>query len=66
MNHVSHDVKVMSLRYSDFKSFNEKLEKALTQFRLPVLLPQFPGKKLFGSTNKSLKSIISRVWHSTL
>ena len=45
------------LRYSQFKSIHEQLEKLVAKLKLHIILPEFPGRKFFGSTNKSEESI---------
>ncbi|CAD8116258.1 unnamed protein product [Paramecium sonneborni] len=60
---VSHSycsAKVQHLRYSDSEKLHNKIEKQLQQLRQCVNLPQFPGKKLFGSHNDSESGILRR------
>lgn len=52
--------KVTKLRYSEFKNLHEDLEKLVSKLKLHIILPEFPSRKLFGSTNKSEESIFER------
>ncbi|CAD8211986.1 unnamed protein product [Paramecium octaurelia] len=60
---VSHSycsAKVQHLRYSEAEKLHAKLDKSSQQLRISVTLPQFPGKKLFGSHNDSEQGILRR------
>ncbi|CAD8207121.1 unnamed protein product [Paramecium pentaurelia] len=60
---VSHSycsAKVQHLRYSEAEKLHNKLDKSSQQLRISVALPQFPGKKLFGSHNDSEQGILRR------
>ncbi len=50
----------MKLRYSQFKDIHEELEQLVSKLKLHIILPEFPGRKLFGSTNKSEEAIFER------
>lgn len=52
--------KVTKLRYSEFKNLHEDLEKLVSKLKLHIILPEFPSRRLFGSTNKSEESIFER------
>lgn len=52
--------KITKLRYSEFKGIHEELEKLVTKLKLHIILPEFPSRKFFGSTNKSEESIFER------
>ena len=52
--------KTNKLRYSEFKNIHEELQKLVDRLKLHIILPQFPSRKLFGSTNKSEESIFER------
>lgn len=57
---VTHKMKINKLRYSQFKEIHEELETIVNKLKLHIILPEFPGRKLFGSTNKSEESILNR------
>jgi hypothetical protein len=44
---------VTKLRYSEFKDIHDEIEKVVNKLKLHIVLPEYPGRKLFGSTNKS-------------
>jgi hypothetical protein len=48
------------LRYSEFKDIHDEIEKVVSKLKLHIVLPEFPGRKFFGSTNKSEESIFER------
>lgn len=52
--------KITKLRYSEFKSIHDELEKIVGKLKLHIILPEFPSRKLFGSTNKSEESVFER------
>ncbi|CAK69069.1 unnamed protein product (macronuclear) [Paramecium tetraurelia] len=60
ISHSYCSAKVQHLRYSDAEKLHMKLDKSLQQLRISVNLPQFPGKKLFGSHNDSEQGILRR------
>lgn len=49
--------RVTKLRYSEFRNLHEEMEKIVDKLKLHIILPEFPGRKLFGATNKSEESI---------
>ena len=57
---VLHKVKVSKLRYSQLKEIHEELETIVNKLKLHLILPEFPGRKFLGSTNKSEESILNR------
>ena len=57
---VLHKVKVSKLRYSQLKEIHEELETIVNKLKLHIILPEFPGRKFLGSTNKSEESILNR------
>jgi hypothetical protein len=57
VNHSNGLINTIRKRYSELKSFHEKLSKIISSYKLNVCLPLFPGRKLFGSTNKNDDSI---------
>lgn len=54
------DEKTFRYRYSQLKDIHEELEKLLGKLKLPLILPEFPGRKLFGATNKSEEAVLER------
>jgi hypothetical protein len=55
-------------RYSELKEFHASIERTVTQLKIQVVmivsdevsLPEFPKRRLFGSTNKNAESILNR------
>ena len=52
--------KLTKLRYSEFRKVHEQLVSIVDKLKLHLILPEFPGRKFFGSTNKSEESIFER------
>jgi hypothetical protein len=52
------DEKTFRYRYSQLKDIHDELEKLLAKLKLPIILPEFPGRKLFGATNKSEEAVL--------
>ena len=52
-NETNQKTKVTKLRYSEFKDIHDEIEKVVNKLKLHIVLPEYPGRKLFGSTNKS-------------
>jgi hypothetical protein len=52
--------KVTRLRYSEFKKIHDELVALVDKLKLHLILPEFPGRKLLGSTNKSEEAIFER------
>lgn len=48
------------LRYSQIKDIHDELLQVIGKFKLHIELPEFPGRKLFGSTNKSEEAVLER------
>jgi hypothetical protein len=48
-------------RYSDLKTFNDRINEKNSDFKLHLNIPHFPGRKLFGRTSNSIAGIKSRV-----
>ena len=46
-------LKISKLRYSQFKEIHDELENLISKLKLHLTLPEFPGRKVFGSTSKS-------------
>lgn len=53
-------VKITMLRYSQFKDIHDELEQVVNKLKLHIQMPEFPGRKLFGSTNKSEEAVLER------
>lgn len=52
--------KITMLRYSQFKDIHDELEQVVNKLKLHIQMPEFPGRKLFGSTNKSEEAVLER------
>ena len=52
--------KITKLRYSEFKDIHEEIERLISKLKLHLILPEFPGRKVFGSTSKSEQAIFER------
>ena len=52
--------KTYKYRYSQLKDIHEELTSIVNKLQLPVILPEFPGRKLFGATNKSEEAVQER------
>ena len=52
--------KITKLRYSQLLAFHQELEILVATLKMEITLPDFPTKKLVGSTNKSEESISDR------
>jgi len=50
---ITGKAKITKLRYSQFRDIHEEVEELITKLKLHITLPEFPGRKVFGSTNKS-------------
>lgn len=47
------------LRYSQFKDIHDELVQVVSKLKLQnVEMPEFPGRRLFGSTNKSEEAVL--------
>lgn len=57
---ATHETKVNKLRYSEFKEIHDELEALISKLKLHLTLPELPGRKVFGSTNKSEEAIFER------
>lgn len=56
----SEKVKVSKLRYSEFKEVHDEIGQVISKLKLAIVLPEFPKRKVFGSTSKSEESILER------
>lgn len=56
-NESTQRTKISKLRYSEFKDIHDEIEKVVNKLKLHIVIPEFPGRKFFGSTNKSEESI---------
>jgi hypothetical protein len=54
-NRKDNSICLLKKRYSDMKTFHEKITKIINSYKLNVYLPLFPGRKLFGNTNSDEK-----------
>ena len=52
--------KISKLRYSEFKDIHDELEHLISKLKLHLTLPEFPKRKVFGSTSKSEEAILDR------
>ncbi|CAD8158945.1 unnamed protein product [Paramecium pentaurelia] len=52
--------KTLYKRYSDLKALNDQLQQKNNEFKLKLLLPRFPKKKMFGRTKNSQSDIKTR------
>lgn len=48
------------MRYSEFRDIHEEIVKLINKLKLHIVLPDFPSRKIFGSTNKSQELIFER------
>lgn len=53
-------IKIVKLRYSQFRDIHEELEQLINKLKLHINLPEFPARKLFGSTSKSEEAVLER------
>lgn len=60
VNEGTPEEKLFHYRYSQLKDTHEELEKLLSKLKLPIILPEFPARKLFGATNKSEEAVLER------
>lgn len=60
VDELSKRKKTVLLRYSQFKDIHDELEQLINKLKLHINLPEFPGRKLFGSTNKSEEAVLER------
>lgn len=60
VNEGTTEEKTFRYRYSQLKDIHEEMEKLLNKLKLPIILPEFPARKVFGSTNKSEEAILER------
>lgn len=47
-------------RYSQLKDLHAELSSIVDKLQLPIVLPEFPRRKLFGATNKDEEAILER------
>ena len=52
--------KVTKLRYSSFRGIHDELAAIVDKLKLHIILPEFPGRRLLWSTNKSEESVFER------
>jgi hypothetical protein len=45
-------------RYSQLKDLHQELSDIVNKLQLHIVLPEFPGRKLFGATNKNEDAIL--------
>lgn len=60
VNEGTTEEKTFRYRYSQLKDIHEEMDKLLNKLKLPIILPEFPARKVFGSTNKSEEAILER------
>jgi hypothetical protein len=60
VNHQNGAVKLLKMRYSEVKNLHEEITKVVKNYKLLIDLPIFPGRKLFGKTNKDELTVLNR------
>lgn len=57
---ITSSFRTVKYRYSQLKDLHAELASVVDKLQLPIALPEFPGRKLFGATNKNEEAIIER------